>query len=188
MQNAARSERSRNSVIQAALAIIARDGPGQLTLDAIARESGISKGGVTHQFRNKDAVLKALIEHQIEYFDSFALHYRSEVGETSEPSLASEIAALSDADRNPHSVALAVLGALSENPRLLSALREIDAEKIAAIKAEAVDPELAVLRWAAAKGLMFATLLGLTPLPAAERAALFDRLLDEKRWLGSSKT
>ena len=57
MENAARSERSRKAAIQAALTIIARDGPGRLTLDAIARESGISKGGVMHQFRTKEAVL-----------------------------------------------------------------------------------------------------------------------------------
>ena len=46
MDNPSRSEKTRNAVIQAALAIIARDGPGRLTLDAIARESGISKGGL----------------------------------------------------------------------------------------------------------------------------------------------
>jgi Bacterial regulatory proteins, tetR family len=48
MDNATRSERSRNVALDAALVIIARDGPGRLTLDAIARESGLSKGGVMH--------------------------------------------------------------------------------------------------------------------------------------------
>jgi len=50
MDNATRSERSRTAAIQAALTIIARDGPGKLTFDAIARESGMSKGGLMHQF------------------------------------------------------------------------------------------------------------------------------------------
>jgi hypothetical protein len=36
MDNASRSERSRNVALDAALVIIARDGPGRLTLDAIA--------------------------------------------------------------------------------------------------------------------------------------------------------
>lgn len=43
MDNASRSERSRNVALDAALVIIARDGPGRLTLDAIARESGLPK-------------------------------------------------------------------------------------------------------------------------------------------------
>ena len=47
MDNATRSERSRNVALDAALVIIARDGPGRLTLDAIARESGLSKGGAS---------------------------------------------------------------------------------------------------------------------------------------------
>ena len=37
MDNASRSERTRKAVLQAALTIIARDGPARLTLDAIAR-------------------------------------------------------------------------------------------------------------------------------------------------------
>jgi len=65
-----RSERTRQAVIQAALTIIARDGPRRLTFDAIARESGLSKGGVMHQFPTKIDVLKALLEHQIQYFDN----------------------------------------------------------------------------------------------------------------------
>ena len=43
MDNATRSERSRNAALEAAIAIIARDGPGRLTLDAIARESGSAR-------------------------------------------------------------------------------------------------------------------------------------------------
>ena len=66
MDNPTRSRRSRSAVLQAALAIIARDGPGRLTLDALARESGLSKGGLMHQFRSKQAVLLALIEHQLD--------------------------------------------------------------------------------------------------------------------------
>jgi len=71
MDNPSRSERSRKLAIEAAFTIIARDGPGQLTFDAIARESGISKGGLMHQFRTKGNVLKALLEHQTDYFENF---------------------------------------------------------------------------------------------------------------------
>jgi AcrR family transcriptional regulator len=66
MDNTSRSERTRNLVIEAARVIIARDGPQRLTLDAIAREAGISKGGLMHQFGNKTAVIRALLENQIE--------------------------------------------------------------------------------------------------------------------------
>ena len=62
MDNPTRSERTRTAAIQAALAILERDGPGKLTFDAISRESGISKGGLMHQFRTKGDVLNALMD------------------------------------------------------------------------------------------------------------------------------
>jgi AcrR family transcriptional regulator len=184
MDNTTRSERSRNAIIQAALAIIARDGPRRLTLDAIARESGISKGGLMHQFRSKEAVLKALLEYQTEYFEKFSQDYMAQVSAASpEAHLATQIAVAREAVTTQQSVAFAILGAISEEPGLLSAFKEIDAKKIAAIKAEAADPELAMLRWYAAKGLLLTALFGLCPLSDEERQRLFERLLDSKQWL-----
>ncbi|WP_341316460.1 TetR/AcrR family transcriptional regulator [Paraburkholderia sp. IMGN_8] len=183
MDNPTRSERSRRAAIQASLTIIARDGPGQLTFDAIARESGISKGGLMHQFRTKELVLKALLEHEIEYFENFARDYLAAEGTTkSEPNLAAEIATMREATDNPHSASFAILAAIVEDPALLSSTRERSAEKIKRIKAETADPELAMLRWAAARGLVFTAHLGLCPLSEKERGHLFDRLLDERQW------
>jgi AcrR family transcriptional regulator len=183
MDNCTRSERSRRVAIQAAMTVIARDGPGQLTFDAIARESGISKGGLMHQFRTKGDVLKALLEHEIEYFEHFARDYLAAKGATtSEANLVAEIATMREATDNPHAAGFAILAALVEDPALLSATREISAEKVKRIKDEAANPELAVLRWAAARGLAFTALLGLCPLTEKERGRLFDRLLDESQW------
>lgn len=183
MDNTIRSERTRSAVIQAALAIIARDGPGRLTLDAIARESGISKGGLMHQFRSKEAVLKALLEHQIGHFEAFYRAYMAEhAASQSQPHLAAQLATMREAVAQPNSVAFAIFGAVAQEPRLLSLTREIDTGRIEAIKAEAIDPDLALLRWAAAQGLVLATLFGLSPLSAEERERLFDRLLDDGQW------
>jgi AcrR family transcriptional regulator len=183
MDNPSRSERTRNAAIEAALDIIARDGPSHLTLDAIARESGISKGGVIHQFRTKEGVLKALLEHQIEYFEDFSRRYMAKHGATRrEPHLAAQIATVREAVAKRHPVAFAILGAVAEEPSLLSVTRAGDAQKVEAIKEEAADPDLAMLRWAAARGLALSALLGLCPLSEKERARLFDRLLDDEQW------
>lgn len=188
MENTVRSERSRNAAIQAALTIIARDGPGRLTLDAIARESGLSKGGLMHQFRTKEAVLKALLEHQINYFEKFAQDYLVEKGSAQpEPYLSAQIATSREATTEPTSVAFAVVGALADEPDLLSIAREIDVKKIERIKAEAIDPELAMLRWVAAKGLALTALFGLCPLSGEERERLFERLIDSRQWAAFAK-
>lgn len=188
MDNATRSERSRNAAIQAALAIIARDGPGRLTLDAIARESGISKGGVMHHFRTKEAVVTALLEHLTERFGKFTQEYLAEIGPDKPGAiLEAQIATLRESIATPHSAFFAILGAVAENPDLLSINRAAEAEALKAVKAEAADPELAVLRWMAARGLHMTTLLGTCPLSAEERDRLFDRLIDDTRQAAPSK-
>jgi AcrR family transcriptional regulator len=183
MDNATRSARSRNAVLEAAIAILARDGPGRLTLDAIARESGISKGGLTHQFGTKEGVLKALLERSTEHFAEFARAYRMEKGATlPQPHLAVQIAALREGAAMPHSLFLALLGAAAAEPSLLCATREGLSGDLEIIKVEALDPELSTLRWMAAWGLNLTTLLGLSPLTQEERDRLFKRLLDDEQW------
>lgn len=183
MDNPTRSERSRQAAIQAAFAIIARDGPGQLTFDAISRESGISKGGLMHQFRTKGDVLKALLEHEFEYFDRFSRQYLATEGATkSEAHLAAEIATMREATDNHTVAGFAILAALVEDPALLATARDLSGTQVKHIKAEAADPDLALVRWAAARGLLFTSRLGLCPLSEKERARLFERLLDESQW------
>ena len=189
MDNATRSERSRNAALEAATRIIARDGPGRLTLDAIARESGLSKGGVMHQFRTKEAVLKALLERQMEHFEEFSTRYMAKVSETSaNPNLATQLATVREAATSPNSTALALVAAMVENPGLMVLPREREMQRVEAIKAEAADPELALLRWAAARGLLLSGLFGMSPLGKDEHQRLFARLLDDDQWLPLEKS
>jgi AcrR family transcriptional regulator len=184
MDNASRSERSRNVALDAALVIIARDGPGRLTLDAIARESGLSKGGVMHQFRTKEGVLKALLERQMAHFEEFRANIRVK---SANPELATEITTVREAANTPNSAALALLAAMVENPDLMALPRDSDLKIIAAIKAEAADPDLAMLRWAAARGLLLGALFGMSPISKPERDHLFARLLDDSQWSALEK-
>ena len=183
MDNPSRSERSRKAALAAALTIIARDGPGRLTLDAIARESGLSKGGLMHQFRTKEAVLRALLEQQLAHFTEFTEEFRRKnAASLAQPELATQIATSHEIIAQQYSVAQAMLAALASDPTLLVENRERDAERVEVIKAEATDPELAVLRWAAARGLALLSMLRLCPIPEAELDRLFERLLDDSQW------
>ncbi|WP_143811241.1 TetR/AcrR family transcriptional regulator, partial [Paraburkholderia piptadeniae] len=56
MDNQTRSENTRKKAIEAALTILTHEGVGGLTFDSLSRESGISKGGLLHQFRTKNGV------------------------------------------------------------------------------------------------------------------------------------
>ncbi|MGH8779684.1 TetR/AcrR family transcriptional regulator [Paraburkholderia sp.] len=183
MDNPTRSERSRQTAIQAALVILTRDGVGALTFDALARESGISKGGLLHQFRTKSGIIKALLEYQTQHFQQFATDYlSSKAASATEPTLSAQIAVSREAMKQPHPVARAVLAALVEDATLLEMIRTTDVPNIKTIEKEATDPDMALVRWAAAKGLAFNALLGLCPLSDKQRDRLFERLLDDDKW------
>jgi AcrR family transcriptional regulator len=61
--------RTRQALLDAAAEAIVRHGPA-VSLDAIAREAGVSKGGLLHHFRSKDALLVALVEEWLARFEA----------------------------------------------------------------------------------------------------------------------
>lgn len=59
----------RNALLDAADRIIQRDGTSGLTIDAIAAEAGVSKGGVLYAFGTKDAVIEAMFERSYAQYE-----------------------------------------------------------------------------------------------------------------------
>ncbi|WP_321842338.1 TetR/AcrR family transcriptional regulator [Paraburkholderia bannensis] len=183
MDNPTRSELSRKKAIAAALAILTREGVGALTFDSLSRESGISKGGLLHQFKTKQGVLEALLEHQRGEFQEIGAEYMNGEGrDKAEPTLAAQIAIFRQALNQPHSVARAMLAVMVESPNMLEASRDRDGEIAKSIENEASDHDLSLLRYFAASGLAFNLLIGLNELDEATRNRLFDRLQNEESW------
>ncbi|MEI9815055.1 MAG: TetR/AcrR family transcriptional regulator [Acidobacteriota bacterium] len=62
--------RTRETILEAAERIIVHSGVEKATIDEVAREARISKGGVLHHFPSKEAIAVALLERLIEIFES----------------------------------------------------------------------------------------------------------------------
>ncbi|MGX5653354.1 TetR/AcrR family transcriptional regulator [Geodermatophilus nigrescens] len=60
--------RTRRVLLDAAARSVVVHGAG-VSLDTVAREAGVSKGGLMHHFRSKDDLLAALAGHLFEQFD-----------------------------------------------------------------------------------------------------------------------
>jgi AcrR family transcriptional regulator len=60
---------TRAQLLDAAEAVVAQQGVRNLTLDAVAARSGISKGGLLYHFRSKEDLAAAMIERSIAWFD-----------------------------------------------------------------------------------------------------------------------
>ncbi|MEV6719199.1 TetR/AcrR family transcriptional regulator [Lentzea sp. NPDC051208] len=61
--------RTRREVLAAAARALIEQGPN-VSLDAVAKEAGVSKGGLLHHFRNKQALIVGLIEEWFDHYDA----------------------------------------------------------------------------------------------------------------------
>src|SRR3954465_8010172 len=59
---------TRNRLLDAAAAVVRRDGAQALTLDAVAAEAGVSKGGLLYHFKTKRDLVQAMIERWLAEF------------------------------------------------------------------------------------------------------------------------
>ena len=59
-------------MLDAAEVVVVRQGIANLTLEAVAAEAGLSKGGLLHHFPNKDRLIEAMVvraaENQRDYY------------------------------------------------------------------------------------------------------------------------
>jgi AcrR family transcriptional regulator len=170
-----RTFNSRDDILDAAQRVAARDGAGHVTLDAVARESGLSKGGVLYNFPSKDALIQGMLERLLTVYREKVDDYREKLKDETAPTIQAVLASKREIEIDPK-VSMAILTAAAQKPELLDPLREACARQFTHLCEETKDPDLAMLMWAAADGLMFQTLLGYAPYPADHKDALFAKL------------
>jgi len=59
---ATKAELSRTKILAAAMEVMAREGARSLTLDKVAHQAGVSKGGLTHHFNSKQELFLGLFD------------------------------------------------------------------------------------------------------------------------------
>lgn len=55
---------NRTRILDAAVRVVERDGARRLTLEATADEAGLTRGGMMYHFRDRDALMLAVQEHE----------------------------------------------------------------------------------------------------------------------------
>lgn len=77
---------TRESILETALDVLMKDGVGALTLERVARDAGLSKGGLLYHYEGKEQLLEGLVELLIRDWDHEQLQEKS--AESTSPSLA----------------------------------------------------------------------------------------------------
>ncbi|GAB3962778.1 TetR/AcrR family transcriptional regulator [Actinoallomurus acanthiterrae] len=154
----------RDRILDAVERILIAGGTDAVRLDAVAAEAGVSKGGLLHHFRSKQALVEGVLERLMERFEAELPPAGSPPGAFTRAWLDASIPdtdapAQSDADR----VSVALLAGLSGGPEVLAALRRYYETWQHRIADDGLDPATATLVRLAVDGWWMARLLNLAP-------------------------
>ncbi|GAA5524413.1 hypothetical protein Maes01_00970 [Microbulbifer aestuariivivens] len=149
----------KDTIIRAAEEVVRERGARRLTLDAVAAQCGLSKGGLLHHFRTKQALLQAMLESAIGAEADLTAEYSVAGGETSGP-LASRICSAFDMMEDDEGLPRALIAAVAEDPALLEPIRAREQRVREELAENCSDPDLALLLLLATRGLFFGRVLG----------------------------
>jgi AcrR family transcriptional regulator len=174
---------SRERILAASVQVALRDGVSAMTLDAVAREAGVSKGGLLYHYASKDELIAAMLEHHAGRCQK-AIEARIAADENPNGrwfrALIQTIHGCGGADpavaEMPRFM-IAMLAASATNPRLLDPIRE----RLKAVREHLLEEGPNGLRqvalWPAIFGLMLWRHLGVISDDDPVRQAIVEELL-----------
>ncbi len=169
--------RTPDDYLDAALRVIAEEGAPRFTLAQVAREAGVSKGGLLHHHPSKDALLSALLEREFTEFKGAVERQAEAFGDAPSARTRAVIAVSFAPQTGGQNLMLSLLAAVFERPALLDAFRaEWTAYRQSFLHDDLPEAQ-ALLIQLALDGLYFAELLGLEPPVGKLRDDLYQTLL-----------
>lgn len=166
---------TRDTILQAASRIVQRDGVAHLTIDGVAREAGLSKGGVLYHFPSKEAMISGMIMAHITGFTQ-AIEQAQQENSGSGQWLRAYLKASDETVHQEPDPAVCLIAAIATNPELLTPLRQHFAIWQEQAVKDGLSPVLATIIRLAVDGLWFADLFQLAPPEGDLREAVITQL------------
>jgi AcrR family transcriptional regulator len=155
----------RDPLLDAAEAVVVRHGIGNLTLDAVAAEAGMSKGGLLHHFPSKNRLIEALVRRSAESWRKcYTEAYERTPAGPGRMSRALLDHCLSDAKgwtRELQRSSSACFAALAQDPSLMAPMREVYSDLQRRVADDGLPPGVGEAVAAAIDGLWLYWVLGL---------------------------
>ncbi|WP_151734075.1 TetR/AcrR family transcriptional regulator [Paenibacillus tengchongensis] len=174
------SNSKRNQLLEAAAAVIRTQGVEKLTLEAVAREAGVSKGGLLHHFPNKAALVSGMFGKLCHDFSA-----EVETKASHDPAAGNWSRAYLEATgedlQGDKWIGTALSAALFSDPELLKDIQADYSHWQRQIEQDSNDPVLSTVIRLAADGLWFAEMFGLGRLDPGLRDQVLQRLLEMSR-------
>ncbi len=172
---------SKDKILDAAERVVLRDGVMHLTLDAVAAQAQMSKGGLLYHFPSKDDLIRGMIRRLHEQFRSDVKRFEAEdpnpVGRKARAVLnAAFPAEPSESAERCDRLAAALLAAVATNRSLLDDVREFSAQQEQDLLNDGLDPVQAMIIHLAADGLWLSSLFGVLRPSGQLRGQVIERL------------
>jgi AcrR family transcriptional regulator len=167
----------RTRILDAAELIVRRAGVAALTLEAAAREAGVSKGGLLYHFGSKETLLAGLLQRLAAFVVA-----DFEAGIAAQPPGPGQVARAmlewavgipqAEMEERCDRAAAVFLAAFHHDPALLDPMRRVIAEMRLRVAADGLPEGHGTAIMAAGDGLFMARIFGLYTLSAKERTAV----------------
>lgn len=167
----------RERILDAAEQVVCTRGAARLTLDAVAAEAGVGKGGLIYHFPSKQALLKGLIGRLAANYDASVTAAAADPDSARTP-LGAHLRALIAAHERNQRLATALIAVAANEPALLTEVAVRQQEILARLLRGGAQGARAVALTFAIDGLFLLEHLGLKPLRAADRARVLQTIQD----------
>lgn len=169
----AQSGAARARLVQAAAAVVERCGAAKLTLDRVAAEASVSKGGLLYHFPSKQALLEGMVEDLLARSQARLVDGQKIFGGDSRAAIRSFVHAEANQSPVERSMTSALIAAAAEDPELIEPARALFAGWMRQVRAESDDGPLLML---ACEGIRFLSMFDLLPGGAKGQARLYREL------------
>ncbi len=168
-----KKELKRELILKSVSQIVHEEGVEKLTLEAVAKRAGISKGGLLYHFPNKDTLILGMIDqlsnHFVEEFNKRAAADHHSKGKWTRSYLDTSL--FGDSDMYDLYTA-----AHFTNPEMLQRLQDEYSEIQNKIENDELDPVRSTIVRLAIDGLWFAEMCGLAPPKGELRQKVIEEL------------
>jgi len=163
-------------LLEAASEIIVEQGISRLTLEEVAAQAGVSKGGLLYHFTSKDELIKGLNEETIREFREL-LH--QELGETGSYTKSYLLATLRQLEGyGPYNASSSMLAAIATNMELIQLWDEDYQQFRIEMAKEGLPLEVGLIVRLVADGFLYSRLFNSDPLSQEEGRKVIQYLLD----------
>lgn len=152
---------TRDRLLDAATDVLLRDGAQALTLDAVAKQAKVSKGGLLYHFPSKQALIAGMVDRLVGHFDAALTAAGAEPGAATRVYLAASVGPRHTAAADRATAAL--FAASIVDPDALRPLREIYQAWQRRLENDGIDPAVATAVRLAVDGWWLSRLVDLAP-------------------------